>query len=207
MSEVKKTTKDSLFFHDLINQTHGILLYLDQKDSLNESEIVSLKKEIKIIQAVIQNHYRLNHKNLNSNKNQVTSSQQMKSSVQKLIMNYFPEENSKIIIKVKGQVGGIIDFVPFYRILNNIVKNMAEAHVTDANFLLEFNIDGLTITTKNRVSDKNALSEREGQGLLSISSLANEVNGFFQYEIHDHLWINQVFLPYNKSTSVKKIAA
>ena len=91
--------------------------------------------------------------------------------------------------------------------LHNIVKNMAEAKVSEAQFRLDFSSAGLAITTENAMTDKNTAGPAVGQGLLSIAALAKEAGGNFQYEIHAHLWRNHIFIPYHKALPIKKIAA
>lgn len=214
MDEVKKKkdiNQDRLFFHDLINQTHGIVLFLSNKNSLDASEIDSLKSEVKLLQALIQNHFSLNHKNLEPFVENENQTQKIQSSLEKLIALYYPNADEQITMELKGEEGGFLDFISLYRILNNIVKNMAEAKVTQGQFLLEFTASGLSITTQNKMPDENATDAYEGLGLQSIASLAQEAGGQYHYEIHNETWINQAFLPYKNSSSasknIKKIAA
>lgn len=213
MSNVKTKNEinevdDRLFFHDLVNQTHGMILFLSNKSSLDASEINLLKSEIKLLQTLVQRHFNFNHKNLEQHDLAENQSQKIESTLAKMIAIYYSEpaqQLSKIIYK--GEISGILDFVSVYRILNNIVKNMAEANVVEAQFLLEFNDSGLNITTQNQIADQNSLDHDKGLGLKSMASIAQEAGGFFQYEIHNNTWVNQVFLPYKNSTSIKKIAA
>ena len=153
------------------------------------------------------------HKNLMPDenlKNREGQFQKIKSALEKLISIYHPKEGAQIALAFSGEEGGVLDFVPLYRILNNIVKNMAEAQITDAQFQIDFSAAGLCITTQNQMTDKNTIKQNEGLGLLSIAALASEVGGIFQYEIHGDLWVNHLFLPYKNSSStkdIKKIAA
>lgn len=203
--EVKK--KDRLFFHDVINQTHGINLFLSSKASLDSSEIELLKNEVRTLQALIQSHFGLTHKNLNDNENQKGAQEKIRASLDKLIELYFPQAKESMVVNFKGEEGAEVDFIVLYRILNNLVKNMAEAKVSESHFCLNFTEQGLSVETKNPILDKNAFKDRKGQGLDSIALLANENGGFFQYEIHQDQWLNHIFLPYKNSSSIKKIAA
>jgi signal transduction histidine kinase len=206
-----KNNKDRFFFHDLINQTHGISLYLEEKHSLDNTEISALKNEIKILESLIQNHFGFKHKNLEPNILHETYEKQSQS-IQEAILKF-----SKIFhLKFKIQLDlnclqeevRMIEKVPLYRILNNLIKNIAEAKATQADFLFEFRIDGLNITTVNKIVDQKTTSmPNEGLGLLSMAALADEAGGFYQYEIHENDWVNLVYLPYKNSTSIKKIAA
>jgi hypothetical protein len=205
--EPKNDEKSRLFFHDLINQTHGILLFLGQKHSLDQSEIESLRAEVKLLQSLVQDHFCFEHKNLDSSKNSQTPFLKIKSSLDKLLALYYPDGSPEIEIMIGGEVCGNVDFVPLYRILNNVVKNMAEAKVSKAHFNIDFTKTGITISTQNPIVDKITRTDSKGLGLLSIASIASEMGGFFQYEIHEAIWINNVFLPYKTSITIKKIAA
>lgn len=214
MDEVKKKKEnnhDRLFFHDLINQTHGIILFLGNKSSLDASEIDSLKSEVKLLQALVQNHFSLNHKNLEPFEVKENQTQKIQFALEKLIALYETNANMRIEIELKGEEVGLLDFISLYRILNNIVKNMSEAKVAEGQFLLEFTLSGLNITTQNKIPDKKATKTNEGLGLQSIAFLAQEAGGQYHYEIHNETWVNQVFLPYKNSSSsskdIKKIAA
>ena len=214
MDEVKKkkeNNQDRLFFHDLINQTHGIILFLSNKSSLDALEIESLKSEVKLLQALVQNHFNLNHKNIEPLEASENQTQKIQVALEKLIALYQSQENQRIEIVYHGDEMGDLDFISLYRILNNIVKNMAEAKVTNGKILLEFSTSGLNIITQNKMPDQNAIESGAGLGLQSITSLAQEAGGQYFYEIHNETWVNQVFLPYKNSSSssknIKKIAA
>lgn len=211
IKEINSENQNHLFFHDCINQTHGIVLFLSNKSSLGPSEIDSLKSEVKLLQALVQNHFNLNHKNLEPFEVDENQTQKIQSALEKLIALYYPSEDKKIAMELKGEEVGFLDFISLYRILNNIVKNMAEAKVAGGQFLLEFSDHGLNITTQNKMPDKNASGAYEGLGLQSIASLAQEAGGRYHYEIHNDTWVNLVFLPYQNTSSssknIKKIAA
>jgi hypothetical protein len=212
----KEDQKDRLFFHDLINQTHGILLFLGLKHSLDTKDIELLTTEVKILQSLLQNHYQFIHKNLattedDENGNPASQFKKVTISLEKLINIYYPVDATKMNISHQGEQIAMLDFISLYRILNNIVKNMSEAKVVAAKLLLDFNERGLTITTQNVVADKKDTDKQGGLGLSSIASLAALAGGHFQYEIHSDTWINQIFLPYLNSSrdahNIKKIAA
>ena len=60
--------KDRLFFHDVVNQTHGLLLFLMHKEvnkeGLEFEEVQMIEKEIRTLQSLLQDHYNFKHKNL-----------------------------------------------------------------------------------------------------------------------------------------------
>lgn len=206
-SKDNKNQKDRLFFHDLINQTHGMMLFLSQKNSLSCNEIDSLKNEIKLLQELVQNHYTLVHKNLEETDAGESQYQKVKSSLEKLITLYHPNSDGNIKITISGEEKGLVDFIPLYRMLNNIVKNMAEAKISQAEYRLSFGPYGLTITTQNKWQDKKNSSNQEGLGLMSISTLASDAGGTFQHGVHNGNWVNHIFLPYKKVAPILRIAA
>ena len=207
----KDGKKNELFFHDLINQTHGILLFLDTKSNLGPLEIETLKNEIKTLQAIAQKHYDLPHKNLNNFSDTKNPISRIKKALDKLFDIYFPETRNSFELNITGEALGEIDFIPLYRILNNLVKNMSEAKIANAQFIIDFNELGLSLSTSNIIVEENALQTEQGLGLLSITSVVNELGGSFQYEIHGQKWLNHLYIPYRtpdkNSSLTKKIAA
>lgn len=199
--------KDRLFFHDLINQTHGMLLFLDSKNSLGLSDIENLKNEIKTLQSIAQNHYGLTHKNLAPDEAILNQVEKLQSSLEKLIELYFSGNKEKIEMSITGTPNGNLDFIPLYRVLCNIVKNMAEAGALHAQFKFEFSATGLSVETQNHIPDQKTTKTREGQGLHSIAALASVAGGVFQCELKNDLWVNHLFIPYQNSDLIKKIAA
>lgn len=207
MADNNKNQKDRLFFHDLINQTHGMMLFLTQKNSLSNAEIDSLKNEVKLLQELIQDHYSLVHKNLEETDASESQFQKVKSSLEKLITLYHPQNEGNIKMTISGEEKGLVEFISLYRMLNNIVKNMAEAKIAQAEFRLSFGPYGLTITTQNKWTDKKIATKQEGLGLMSISTLASEAGGTFQHGVHNGNWVNHIFLPYKKEAPILRIAA
>jgi hypothetical protein len=205
--KVNKSNKDQMFFHDLINQTHGLLLFLESKHSLDTSEINLLKNEIKLLQGLAQDHYQLNHKNLPVPETAEDQEEKIKSELKKLVSLYFPKYENSIQINISGSSQGTLDFVSLYRIMNNIVKNMAESSAREAIISLDFTPKGLNFTTENSIGDKNVFTSSQGLGLLSVATIAKDSNGLFQYEIHQSTWKNLIFLPYQSIVPIKKIAA
>jgi hypothetical protein len=205
--KVNKNKKDQMFFHDLINQTHGLLLFLESKHSLDTSEINLIKNEIKLLQGLAQDHYQLNHKNLETSKDNENQEQKIVKALTTLVSTYFPGQENSFQISTHGHFDGVVDFIALYRILNNIVKNMAEAHIQEAKFVLDFSEKGVSFSTENPIKDLNSPSREDGIGLFSIASIAKNSGGIFHYEIHSSSWKNHVFLPYQSPLPIKKIAA
>lgn len=221
--------KEKLFFHDLINQTHGLLLFLNQKSltgaGIHSDEVQLIEKEIKTIQSLIRDHYNFKHKNLVQTYDWVPFSY-AKLAFTNLSNNFLNEMivNATFTIQDESIEEDLIYYPCFYRILNNLVKNISEAHCGEVEFHFLLNEKGLFIETKNSIKDSTSnsseslaqviLNEKDirvkSLGLDSIHHLAEEHQGSFNFEIENNFWINKVFLPTKSNNSkikTDKIAA
>ncbi len=209
--------RDRLFFHDIINQTHGLLLYLGQreieKSSVPPQGVKMLASEIKTLQSLIRDHYDFKHKNLSETLEWVPFTY-AKVAYAQLSLTYLTQMNVSSSFKMEEGVleGAQIYYPCFYRIMNNLIKNMAEAHAESVEFEFTLKETGLFIRTKNvmRKNSEEEIPERNafnhGLGLESIHHLAEENGGSFSYEISHGTWINRLFLPI-KAAKSDKIAA
>jgi len=220
--------KEKLFFHDLINQTHGLLLFLNQKEMTGEgvspSEVILLEKEIKTLQSIINDHYNYKHKNLVQTYDWVPFSY-AKLAFAGLSNTYLNDVTVDATFTIMGEnlEEDLIYYPSFYRILNNLIKNISEASCYKVQFTFVLNEEGLFIETKNPMRSTLGTSESIAQvilnektnstksmGLDSIHHLAEENGGIFSFEIESNTWINKLFLPTKKSQSkikTDKIAA
>lgn len=218
--------KERLFFHDVINHTHGLLLYLGQKEIDKEdvpaADLKMLVGEIKTLQSLIRDHYNFRHKNLAVTLDWVPFSV-AKLSFAQLSATYMGDMNVSSSFKMEGpSVESAQIYYPcFYRIMNNLVKNIAEARVESVEFEFFLKDTGLFIKTKNymKKTDEGNLPEYlsqvilaenvtpiQGLGLESIHHLAEENGGSFSFEIFENTWVNRLFLP-TKAVKSEKIAA
>ncbi len=224
--------RERLFFHDIINLTHGLILFFNQRQSSNKGidkeEIAMLEKEIRTLQSLIKDHFHYKHKNL-SNAYDWVSFSVAEMALNGLIQTYLPDQRTKTFIKREGMISydkslqeresAIIYFPVFYRIMNNLIKNMAEAQTNEVHFYFNYYENGLLIETRNRINskiDKNKMAEdlsrlilnenfeREskspetsgiGLGLESVHHLSSEFGGRFDFEIVNDFWINKITLP------------
>jgi len=213
--------RERLFFHDMINQTHGLILFFSQRQSVNKAisveEIKMLEREVRTLQSMIKDHFHGQHKNLASTYDWVPFDV-AERAVESLIQTYLSDES--IQTSLDRNLNGIevekalVYFPAFYRIMNNLIKNMAEAKTCEVHISFYFDQEGLSIVTKNQrnlmmdsksISDKQAGSilpkcstaafTVEGLGLESINYLALERGGRFDFEISNEYWINRIFLP------------
>lgn len=222
-SEVLEEEKNNrIFFHDLINHTHGILLFLNQKITYNNGataeELELLNHEVKLMQTLIKDHFKLEHKNIKVKNNWVPFSE-LEQSIELLLKIYFPS-SVKISMETKGKIAfyetletkkqALIHYPAMYRIMNNLIKNMAEAHATEMSFYFEYTDQAFIIETKNKLGPKidktnivDYLSQailkedepQKGIGLDSIHEIVTTMNGKFHFDIQDGIWINKIEIP------------
>lgn len=226
--------RERLFFHDIINQTHGLLLFFSQRQSMKQGiqtdELAMLEAEVRTLQSLIKDHFQFKHKNLSSTYDWVPFSI-AEVALKGLIQTYLQPHNVKTFIHLKGSLSyevtleqrenTLIYFPFFYRIMNNLIKNMAEAKSDEVHFSFDYGSDGFIIETRNKfnakedlrnLSDKLSqiiLDEKpsgNGLGMESIHHLAQECGGVFDFEIFNDVWINRITLPLLEQTERKKSA-
>ncbi len=221
---IKKTSPrlltEKLFFHDIINLTHGLLLFLSNKSACHRGiephEISALEKEIKTLQMMLKDHYQMKHKNLEENASYI-SLKDVLPAIKGLMETYLGQKNIPYTLNCRDDNDlWLVSMTSFYRIMNNLIKNMSEAGTTHAQVDLIIEKGTLFIETKNSVEKKlkdeqNARS-LEGLGLESIRLLALESGGHFGHEVVNQLWCNHISLPLKKpetqtkNWSAKKVA-
>jgi len=219
--EDPKDLKEQLFFHDLINQTHGLLLFLNSKmmsgKDIDQSEVMMMEKEIKTLQSLIRDHYNFKHKNLVQTYDWVPFSY-AKLAFGHLCQTYLLNVEVKTVFEITASDDDLIHYPSFYRIMNNLIKNISESHCTHVDFLFMCSYAGLKIETKNvmnvRKGDHSSeylaqviLNEKvtpiKSLGLDSIHHMAEDNGGHFSFEIKDNHWINKIFLPVKNPRSQK----
>lgn len=224
--------KNRMFFHDLINHTHGILLFLEHKKdyvkNIDAKEISLLFHEVKIMQALISEHFKYEHKNLEANKEFVPFSI-LEQSIDLLFKIYFPE-SINLKIEYRGKIAlfeneeikksAIVHYASVYRILNNLIKNMSEAGSTEVLMIFDYNENDFYIETRNQFkskAEKNNMAEYLGQlivkdykkgqglGLDSVRDVVNELGGEYLFDVKNGEWVNRVKIPHHNK-KLKKSA-
>jgi len=156
-----------LFFHDLINQTHNVALFLEQSihynSSVSRADSEQLLREVKIIQELITQFFgpSCKHKNLDRALGLVDF-ESCKGLFENLIYTYLPPERAQVLIEYAGGLAGNlpgtkrcefrIEIVPFYRVLTNIVKNISEAGSTVASFNFYAQKESLVLEVHNKAA-------------------------------------------------------
>ena len=231
---VKSLESDRLFFHDIINQTHGISLFLqnkmDGKREMSVFETKSLQREIKTIQTLITDHFGLRHKNLTAIYDYVPF-EFAKESIDSLIQSFLGDESFNVNCIYSGSLEEInegetsdnyVHFPTFYRVMTNIIKNISEAQSKSVVFIFSYEEKGLNITVKNKINteiaDNNNIAEilnqkissldenrSSGLGLESVAKLVDSIGGDFSFGQKDNFWITKIFLP-APEREVEKVA-
>jgi hypothetical protein len=220
--------KEKYFFHDLINITHGINLFLESKLSkdheIKSTEVESLINEVKLLETLIQNHFKYNHKDLAETEEIITFNE-AKISLYQMIQSYLPSDQVECHFIYNGFLSvdsssyqkdlALIHFPSFSRIMGNIVKNMSEVKTSQAEFIFNYDLRGLHVVTKNKIyklkDDRLNLAEKmremilkdqkttaessEGIGLKSIQSLVVSFGGEFRFKIENGYWVIELFIP------------
>ncbi|MBL6990389.1 MAG: GHKL domain-containing protein [Bacteriovoracaceae bacterium] len=221
--------KDRYFFHDLINQTHNLNLFLENRISTNTQISIKdcqmLKKEINLMQSLIQNHFQQFHQNLEGIQEYV-SFEYIKDGIQNMTNNFWGPKKIDYKIIYKGKISPdqelitkencLVHYSSFYRILTNIIKNISEVHTDFAEMSFDYQSKGLSIVVKNKIfnlsSDSQTVEEKiqeiinidkslqssghlDGIGIASIASLCDNMGGTFNFRIEENYWINEIFLP------------
>jgi hypothetical protein len=209
--------REKYFFHDLINHTHALSLWvankLSQQGKIDATELAPLYHEIKNMQALIQDHYQLHHKNLNPKKN--ISVTQLQNELQAMIKNFLGESAASVELKlIETAVAQDYEvyFPIWMRLLTNLVKNLSEHKARE--IILEFSLadNGLCFKTLNRVeklsSDDNDFEEKiqsrmreakDGEGGLGIESIQylTEISGgSFKFDFENGRWSLEIFIPH-----------
>lgn len=177
-----------LFFHDLINNTHSISLYLTHKISQNENisaeEAKYILNEVKLMQQLLREFFGHSHKNLNRS-NDFLSFRDIKDSVEHLMNNYFSGSSAiKWAIEYKGEYAEsfdqqrkyILPTTAFNRILTNLIKNISEVKTDDVKIIFEYGVRGLTLIAKNKVFSLNGENNNSAENLKQLI-LSKRTNG------------------------------
>ncbi len=221
---------ERLFVHDLVNQTHGLFLYLNFKSSAGEKieahETDELIGEVKILQSLIKDHFGYEHRNLTDTMDWVPF-EGFKKAHKKMVESFLPEPMCKSHFIYSGWISDksdthlrekcIVHFPSLYRVMVNIVKNMADERTCEAQFSFHYDESGLHIVTRNKLASlKNDEDTAEGltrlilgdkrlgvgEGLESIGALCQKLGGSYGFQITDGYWVNEIFLPEVKQTKM-----
>lgn len=230
---IDRDRSDRLFFHDVINQTHGINLFLSSRISRGEGitsqQCRDLLSEMRIIQAQVKDHYKFDHKNL-VNSYEFVSISSIRKWIDRAVVSFLPPDLVESSISYVGidLYSGQIHYPSFTRIFTNIIKNVSEVKTHEVWVNFECQADGILFSVRNLLfdpsiqannmekklreqilfSERNPIVQGEsGLGLESIYRLCLEQGGNFEFFLQDGYWVNKVYLPYvEQSVEVKRVA-
>jgi len=162
---------DRFLFHDIVNQTHGIKLFLNHKlegkRSLPEDAVAMLIAEIESIEKILYHHYGYTHKNLKKG-DDILTFDRCWTIVWPIIQSYLSSD-VKLVITHTGRIGQSADYrdrvrclvhLPsFSRIMINLFKNITEASSKEVEIKFSYDLDGLHIELVNSIVDKRLLKE------------------------------------------------
>ncbi|MBT3236465.1 MAG: hypothetical protein HN353_10980 [Bdellovibrionales bacterium] len=178
-----------LFFHDIINHTHGLQLFLrgrvDQEQGISAIECGLIANDIELMQAQLQDHFGYRHRNLASD-TVIQPFALLKSDVESIISNFLPSDRVEleIIFKSQSEVpdyqptvvpitwisnrksedvvtqrGSALHIPSFIRILTNLVKNISDDRSRSVQVIFYDRPEGLTIITKSRLFQSDSSLE------------------------------------------------
>jgi hypothetical protein len=232
--------KDRYFFHDLINQTHGINLFLESKITENSGisniDTKRIHSEVKLMQSLVKDHYGFGHKDLEDSYEYVNFDF-AKMGLFNLVENFLNEDDVVCHFVFKGDIASsvtfenrkraLVHYPTFYRVMNNLIKNISEEKSKLIEFSFSYEEEGLHIVIKNKIFsliDKRDDVEKDlseiilqsnilefkdrhsGIGLESISSLIHHIDGEFKFSIDGEFWVSEIFFP-RPNEEIKSIAS
>jgi signal transduction histidine kinase len=213
----KKPSKSETFLHDLVNHTHGLLLFLNQKKQfgkMEEKDIDQLIKELKLMQNIIRVESDFNHKNFKEFEVEASIDEIIRIS-NSLITVYILNDDVHLKTNISElnfnlQNNFKLDSVLFYRVFSNILKNISEASPSTVELFFSINEESiLLIETKNDINHKvdKSAQVRSPVGLFSVKTLLENVGGTIQTNSTSSSWINKISIPLIIDNSNSKIAA
>lgn len=221
---------DKMFFHDIINQTHGLRLFLEsyqiQGQDLEFEKLGLLISEIQVLQNSLQDHFGKGHKDLEA-KNLEVGISFAHLLLENLVKTYLPENRVKVtyikdakLTETVNWKAGQIELHPFHRMMTNLIKNAAEyrAHRLEIFCTIEdkflvyriinpLNVKELKYQNIDKFLTSSILTGDEGRrgkgiGLNSVSEIAAKINGEFQFYVQDGHWVSMIKIPFKLSNTV-----
>ncbi len=226
-AEIDSKKEQKFFYHDLINKTHGIHLFLSEKirkKDMREDDLILLQKEIFSLQTIIKDHSEINHRNLKPVREYV-SYYEVRAKIQYMLKTYFSHSEVVFVENYSKNNGTINDFlvhaVCFERMIGNLFKNAYEAHTSRIELTINVNVSELIFEMKNNFKtlpensfqmaerlSRNILShgnEDAPLGIESVHFLVERMEGVFKFGIEDGLWVSRVVIPNRKTDSFARV--
>jgi len=162
--EQEFNNKERYFFHDIINHTHGLGLFLSTKIAENKGlgplDTTRVADEIKLFQTLIRDHFGYAHKDLGG-EGEFVNFEFAKMGLFNLIENFLSSEEIDCHLIFKGDIASdfsyqeskkaVVHYPTFHRVMNNLIKNISEEGSKLIEFTFDYCPEGLYINVKNKI--------------------------------------------------------
>jgi hypothetical protein len=195
--------KERYFFHDIINHTHGLGLFLESKmadqKGLSPLDTGRIADEIKLFQTLIKDHFGYSHKDLDTSSEYV-SFEFAKMGLFNLVENFLSDDEIDCHMIFKGDIASdfsynenkkaTVHYPTFHRVMNNLIKNISEEKSKLIEFTFDYAQDGLHIMVKNKIfslGDNDSYLERELSDIIlesNVRPIKNRRSGLGLESIH-----------------------
>jgi len=213
--EADHNDTSKLFFHDVINKTHGMKLYLrnqkDQKKVIDLKGIDDLLSEVESLQILLRDHFRENHKDLQF-LDDFVEVRKVIEGAERLLVYFIPGcqngESLEGVMSFSDQFLNnekekkLIHYASFYRIFGNLMKNISDHGGKDVSVHFDVKEGHFHIIVENSFNEKQDDSKQipieKSFGLRSIERNCLEQNGNFKFFKKDRLWKSEIWLPFKE---------
>lgn len=225
--QIDPLKEQKYFYHDLINKTHGMSLFVSEKIRAQKAELndlMLLQKEIQSLQVIIRDHAEIKHRNLAPVREWI-SYLEFRPRIGQLMRTYFAHRSvsmSENYPKIETDLQHFYLHAPsFERALGNLFKNAFEASAEFVEVVINISDKELVFIMKNDLKDKKVgsfqLADRLSQdilrgendeaplGLESIHFLVSRMNGEFQFGHEQGFWISKIVIPNSRHIQQKSV--
>jgi hypothetical protein len=216
---------ERLFFHDVINHTHSLNLFLGLRVAdgagLSAQECLEVEREVKLLQSLVSKHFSYDHRNITAVYEFVEFDFAAKG-VQYLIDSFLPANKVTTHVTYRSELCDIeahwnchVEYHSFYRIMNNLIKNASDYHSPEVEISFDLTDELLSIELKSRLLNlkniKENLNQRlesiisgegdktqtliQGVGLESVVSLTDKMGGQSTFFVDGDYWVSKIELP------------
>ncbi|MBG09506.1 MAG: hypothetical protein CME68_12160 [Halobacteriovoraceae bacterium] len=210
--ETQGDERSKLFFHDVINKTHGMKLYLrnqkDQKKEIGLKGIEDLLNEVESLQLLLKDYFREGHKDLQFLDDYVEVEKAIKGA-KRLLAYFIPDCQDEDFLESVVSLGyhvlnnqkekSLIHYASFYRIFGNLMKNISDHGGQDMSVNFDIKEGQFHIVVRNnfekKQNDSQGPSIEKSFGLRSIEKNCLEQNGNFRFSRKDKEWKSEICLP------------
>lgn len=202
--------REKSFYHDLINHTHGLLLYLSHKKKsgfVNSNEIESIVQEIELIQNIIKSHFD------DELKLESISLDQFLMEINFLMDIYLKSKSNVVLFNLIDEQYLNQNFMThgksyLVRFLSNHFKNIAESAKSNIEIKLSFDGEFLEMTSKNDILDKkDRINEGLGIGLKSMKAMSDLLGGTLSVSHDSTHWYCSLKIVFQSNLNVDRKAS